>query len=637
MFDSSITRAGAGSGKEAHMTNHIGQQIGNYRLVHLLGRGGFADTYLGDHLYLGTQAAIKIYQAQLAQTDQGRFYSEVAIIAGLKHPNILRVLEYAVDGNTPYLVIEYAPSGNLRQRHLKGIPLSPAVIVPYLKQVAAALQHAHNQMLVHGDLKPENMLVGANNEILLGDFGIAVIAQAVAGTITYMAPEQIRGNPRPASDQYALGVVIYEWLCGLPPFTGMDREVALQHERTQPPSLRERVPGISPDVEQVVLTALTKDPQRRFASIQAFANAFALANQMPGTANGVQGPYSLSPYPESQPAYVSPPPVPAGLQEAFPASATPPGQEDPYTPSTPYVAPQTGTQPSSTPTGPQGQKKARRLSIGILILLIAVVVLIAGSGLIYYTAVYRPNQLHAQATATAVAQVTGTAHANATSTAQTINATSTAVAQVTAQAQATQTALQSIYTQATSGNPNLNDPLSAQDSFGWDEINYTPSGDCAFNGGAYHSSSPAAYFVICYAENSNFSNFAYQVQLTITKGHFGGIAFHGNSANFTAYLFRIGTDGSYLLEKIAQSGNQTNHTTLTSGTSPVITTGNNQPNLVAVVVQGNKIYLYVNKQYVDSASDSTYQSGQIGVYSEGDTAGGSGSEAVFSHLQVWKL
>ncbi len=109
------------------MTDRVGQQIGNYRLVRLLGRGGFADTYLGEHLYLGTQAAIKIYQVQLAQTDQERFYSEVRTITDLKHPNIMRILECAVDGNTPYLVIEYAPDGNLRQRHPSGIPLSPAV------------------------------------------------------------------------------------------------------------------------------------------------------------------------------------------------------------------------------------------------------------------------------------------------------------------------------------------------------------------------------------------------------------------------------------------------------------------------------------------------------------------------------
>ena len=238
-----------------------------------------------------------------------------------------------------------------------------------------------------------------------------------------------------------------------------------------------------------------------------------------------------------------------------------------------------------------------------------------------------------------MARVTGTAHANATSTAQTVatsqaqvNATSTAIVQATAQAQATQTALQNIYTQATSGNPIINDPLSAQDGFNWDVYNGTSGGGCAFQGGAYHSSTPVGYYTPCFAAYTNFSNFACQVQVTIISGHFGGIAFRANSANNTAYLFRIGTDGSYLLERVAS--NLTNDTTLTSGTSPVITTGNNQSNLLAVLVRGNDIYLYVNKQYVDHASDGTYQSGQIGVFSDSDTAG---SEAVFSHLQVWKL
>lgn len=130
------------------------------------------------------------------------------------------------------------------------------------------------------------MLVGGRNKLLLSDFGIATVAQSsryqgtqdMAGTIAYMAPEQIGGKPRPTSDQYSLGIVVYEWLSGERPFQGSFTEIAAQHVQTAPPPLREKLPTLSPAVEQVVMTALTKDPKQRFASVLAFATALEQAN-----------------------------------------------------------------------------------------------------------------------------------------------------------------------------------------------------------------------------------------------------------------------------------------------------------------------------------------------------------------------
>src|SRR5437899_10154128 len=117
--------------------------------------------------------------------------------------------------------MDYAPNDTLRHRHPRGTRLPSAVFLPYVKQVASALQYAHDQKLIHRDIKPENMLLGRNNEVLLSDFGIAIMIQSsrsqhlqdTAGTIAYMAPEQLRGKPSPASDQYALGIAVYDWLC----------------------------------------------------------------------------------------------------------------------------------------------------------------------------------------------------------------------------------------------------------------------------------------------------------------------------------------------------------------------------------------------------------------------------------------
>src|SRR5437667_3426500 len=149
------------------MADRVGQQLGNYQLIRLLGEGGFAEVYLGEHIHLGTQAAIKVLHTQLASEEVDGFRTEARTIARLLHPHIVRVLDFGVEGKTPFLVMDYASNGTLRQRHPKGTPLSLVTIVSYVKQVAPALQYAHDQRLIHRDIKPENMLVGRYNDVLL--------------------------------------------------------------------------------------------------------------------------------------------------------------------------------------------------------------------------------------------------------------------------------------------------------------------------------------------------------------------------------------------------------------------------------------------------------------------------------------
>jgi serine/threonine protein kinase/uncharacterized membrane protein len=270
------------------MADRTGQQLGNYRVIRPIGHGGFAEVYLGEHIYLKTQVAIKVLQTKVGNDeDLESFLKEAQTIAHLVHPQIVRVMDFGVDAETPFLVMDYAPNGTLRQRYPKGAVLPLTTIVSYVKQAAAGLQYAHDQKLVHRDIKPENILVGRNNEVLLSDFGIALIAQSsryqstqdVVGTVAYMSPEQIQGKPRPASDQYSLAVVVYEWLSGDRPFHGSFTELCTQHMFAAPPPLRERAPTIPPDVEHVVTTALAKDPKQRFMNIQAFANALEQASQ----------------------------------------------------------------------------------------------------------------------------------------------------------------------------------------------------------------------------------------------------------------------------------------------------------------------------------------------------------------------
>ncbi|HEV2661734.1 MAG TPA: serine/threonine-protein kinase, partial [Ktedonobacteraceae bacterium] len=226
--------------------NRVGHELGNYRLMKLLGRGGFAEVYLAENKYLGVQTAIKVLKLRdLDPLEQEKFRVEAKYMTTLEHPHIIKVLDYGiemsqrgsgVDGSTPYLVMEYAPLGTLRHLYSQRDVMPLPKVTSYTKQIAEALQYAHDKNIIHLDVKPENMLVRKPDDVALSDFGIAVtgfntgnlqeqqaeILQmmargeqiAIPGTAQYLAPERLHGHKQRASDQYSLAVVVYEWLCG---------------------------------------------------------------------------------------------------------------------------------------------------------------------------------------------------------------------------------------------------------------------------------------------------------------------------------------------------------------------------------------------------------------------------------------
>src|SRR2546423_12804819 len=158
------------------MGDRLGQQLGNYRVVKLLGKGGFAEVYLGQHVRLASkQAAIKILH--LLDVDARKFQEEAETTEKLVHPHIVRLLDFDIEQGTPFLVLDYAPGGSLRTRHPQGSSVPLGSIREYLKELAPALQYAHDQHILHRDIKPDNMLIGRQGELLLSDFGIAVLTQ----------------------------------------------------------------------------------------------------------------------------------------------------------------------------------------------------------------------------------------------------------------------------------------------------------------------------------------------------------------------------------------------------------------------------------------------------------------------------
>lgn len=262
------------------MVNRSGQQLGHYKLVRLIGRGGSADVYLARNLNLRSWCAIKILRMPLMHKGRRKFLEEARVAASLEHDHIVRVLDYDVQNGVPFIVMSYASNGSLRDYYPRGTRLNFSTILIYLEQIADALDYLHAKNFIHLDIKSENLLVGHNGEVLLGDFGITEIARKPSptasrpGTLYYMSPEHLRGKPCKASDQYALAICVYEWLAGQFPFEGTSTEIRWQHLHDRPGSLRALAPDIPPAMERVVLRALSKDPMRRYPSVGAFVDAF---------------------------------------------------------------------------------------------------------------------------------------------------------------------------------------------------------------------------------------------------------------------------------------------------------------------------------------------------------------------------
>ena len=270
---------------------HIGQQIGNYRLVEQLDCGSFGCVYRAEHLILKTRTvAIKILHAHLATQQKCEdFFQEAELLNMLKHPHILPVLDVGIQDGFPYLVSEYCPEGSLYRRlnRQRPHPLPMEEAITILTQVGQALQYVHEQHIVHRDLKPENILFNTKWEALLADFGIAKMLDSIGvqqGTITgtpaYMAPEQFRGIASSEGDQYALGCIAYELVTGQKPFTGSDMgSMMYKHLTEQPVAPRQLNLHLPVHIEQAILTALAKKREARHADVAMFIAALRKSAQ----------------------------------------------------------------------------------------------------------------------------------------------------------------------------------------------------------------------------------------------------------------------------------------------------------------------------------------------------------------------
>ena len=258
---------------------------GRYRLRELIAVGGMGEVHLAVDERLGRRVAVKIMSRAVSEYSDSveRFRREAVVVARLNHPNIAQVYDYGVEDGAHYIVMEYAEGSDLSRVLRERGPLEPAEALSVTAQVCAALAVAHRAGVVHRDIKPGNVIVGPGGSVKVTDFGIAralgqtalTDAGTVLGTAQYLPPEQARGeSATPASDLYALGILLYQMVTGTPPFTGDSPvAIAMRHLDEPVPAPSAAVPGLPGVVDRVVARATAKAPGDRYRDADAMARA----------------------------------------------------------------------------------------------------------------------------------------------------------------------------------------------------------------------------------------------------------------------------------------------------------------------------------------------------------------------------
>lgn len=624
-----------------------GQQLSHYQLVRLLKSGGMGEVYLAVDTLLHRQVAIKVIDTdtlRYAETDVAKdaarlFLREAQAIAQLDQSNILPLYdsgEQKVNETAlMYMVMPYRQAGSLsdwKRSYVGERPLPLAAVERIVRQAALALQHAHDRQIIHQDVKPSNFLVHGDAEhpsrlhLQLADFGVARFmmmtseSQVIRGTPTYMAPEQWDGHPVPATDQYALAVMAYELLTGSPPFVGNGYQQLWHQHSHLPPSPPSMInPTVPQELDAVFLRALEKNPERRYSSVSAFAHAFQRAVLNSGNVHQTltitalearTGTNRLLPQPGGRQVMVTiPPGVIHGQVIRLEGFGRPTTYNNPVGALivTIFIAPvvaQEAVSPISAtfqhtvsastslarnearPMLPPVPLKKRHIGGKIVIAVAVLLFLLSGSmGLYALTNRSIPYPTYLPG----------------------------------------------------SGTLALYDQMKDdREGYAWNPPNYRY---CNFQGNALHVSvigdtSDTGHFHPCIGKTPKFSDFAYEIKMTIIKGDCGGVVFRSHDP--LIYYYYICQNGQYGLVRYQDNNDSSKNLMLREGTSSQINVGLGHTNTIAVLARGHYLYLYVNQVQIDSAYDTSYNDGTIGVLAKAFDLFRP-TEVVFSDATVWTL
>jgi serine/threonine protein kinase len=296
---SSPADTGGRPGKKNNMAGTLeGQTLGKYRVLEPLGRGGMARVYRGYHPELDRYVAIKVLRPDLVEEEEflGRFKREARSVAALRHPNIVQVYDFDVQGDATYMVMELLEGATLKsplnRARSAGKPMDLGQAARIMLDVLEGLSYAHGEKMIHRDLKPANILLTSSGQAVIADFGIAhiiggtrqTISGALMGTLNYMAPEQgLEGVCDERSDIYSLGVILYEMLTQRIPFDAdTPLAILMKHVNDPLPLPRQIDPSIPEPFERVVLKALAKKPEDRYQTAAEMAEAVREAAEESG-------------------------------------------------------------------------------------------------------------------------------------------------------------------------------------------------------------------------------------------------------------------------------------------------------------------------------------------------------------------
>jgi serine/threonine protein kinase len=377
----------------------IGKHLNNYEVVSLLGEGGMGTVYLAVHPIMGRKAAVKVLKPELARDESlvGRFFNEARAANAIRHPNIIDIIDVGMlpDESLPYMLMEFLEGESLSSRldRVRPLPVDTAVEIAF--QTASALAAAHSKGIVHRDLKPDNLflvpdeMVAGGERVKVLDFGIAKLRDdmrgssmktrtgAIMGTAVYMSPEQCQGlieKVDQRTDIYALGIILYEMLCGVPPFMSEGfGDIIIMHVMREPEPPQQRNSTIPDSVAAAILCALAKDPNDRFqtmldfqAALRAHASPYAppafagsspvrtaILDEAAGAAERAAMPFDRT-MATPAPVYLgSPSRPPSGVSTVTPAPVYPrSASRPPYGPSAVTPAPVRVGSPSRPPRPP---------------------------------------------------------------------------------------------------------------------------------------------------------------------------------------------------------------------------------------------------------------------------------------------